>query len=481
MNELIINAKTAEQRFAFLQNKQLEHIHIELPSPHLTAGSICIGQVQDIIAGMNAAFIDIGEEKLGFIHRDDLPSYRQSNLPLEQKKQMPISKFLKRGEKIIIQVKKEPVGEKGARLTGLIEWPGTYLVYLPYSHYVAVSKRMDPTLAEKWRETAATWLSGNEGLIIRTGSSEQTEEMVKQEFEEIKKTVSSHINQLPYSNPPRVLFQPNLFLKELEGFLHQYNEGTIWVDHAEMIQEIRAILDETSGWEIKLYQGVEGIFSYFDLEQQIAKLLSQHVWLKNGASLTIDETEALTAIDVNTGKYLGKREHEQTVFKTNELAAIEAARQIRLRDLAGLIVIDFIEMEREEQKEKIRQLFLKETKKDHKTIQVGSFHELGVLILTRKRIGHSLIKKQTMACPVCAGAGRVFSSEALAFSLQREILERKTKAAFIRIQATSDIIAHFMKQPFTLKEHLEESLHLELSFEQIEHPHPFYRITRIDT
>ncbi|WP_243297468.1 ribonuclease E/G [Bacillus litorisediminis] len=481
MNEIVINAKTAEQRFAFLQNKQLEHIHIEQPIPHHAAGSICIGIVEDIIAGMNAAFVDIGEEKLGFIHRDDLPSFRLSDFPLEQKKQMPITKFLTRGEKIIVQVKKEPVGQKGARLTGLIEWPGIDLVYLPYSSYVAVSKKIDQDLAGKWRETAAAWLSQNEGIILRTSCAKKPEGKVRQEFEEIKKTVTYYIKQAPYSKPPLVLFQPKPFLKELEGFVHRFNEGTIWVDSAELIKDLCAMFGDISGWQIKLYQGAEGIFSYFHIEQQIEKLLSQHVWLANGASLTIDETEALTSIDVNTGKYIGKREHKQTVFKTNELAAIEAAKQIRLRDLAGLIVIDFIEMSGDDQKEKIRQIFLRETKKDHKTIQVGSFHELGVLLLTRKRTGHSLKKKLTSQCPVCSGSGRVISAEALAFSLQREILERKGKADHIVIQATTDIIDCFTIQPYSLKEHLEKTLHLELSFEPIEHSHPFYRITRIDS
>lgn len=481
LNEIVVNANTTEQRLAHLQNNKLEHLFIEQSTIPLPVGTICLGVVQDIVAGMNAAFIHIGEERMGFIHRDDLPSFRTLDVSIEQKKQMSISKFLRKGEKIIVQVKKEPVGDKGAKLTGFIEWPGTHLVYLPYSSYVAVSKKIDSKQAEKWRETASKWLDHQEGVLLRTSCAKMTEEALQKEFDQLKTTVKSRIDHISFSKAPEILYRPNRIIKEIESLLQRLSEGVVWVDDFEMKKSLEVLLPNQNTWKFQLYQGSEGIFSHFKVESEIEKLTSRHVWLANGASLTIDETEALSTIDVNTGKFIGKTEQQLTVLKTNRLAAIEAARQIRLRDLAGIIVIDFIDMWNEEQKESVRQLFLQEASKDERTMKVSSFHELGLLILTRKRTGLSLSKRLTINCPVCNGTGRVNSPEALVISLQREMIEHKGKAEVIHIQATKDIIDCFTKQHATLKKHLEVSLRIDLHFHQIEHSHPTYRISRIES
>ncbi|GAA0334078.1 Rne/Rng family ribonuclease [Bacillus carboniphilus] len=479
MNEIIVNMTTSQQRFALLKNGKLEHFYMEQPNNYLPVGTICVGVVKDVVVGMNAAFIEIGEEKLGFLHKEDLPSYQLSGFPLEQKKSMSISKFLHKGEKVIVQVKKEPIGDKGARLTGLVEWPGTHLIYLPYSQYVAVSKKLDSSLAEKWRETAKQWLDGKEGVLIRTSSAEQPEETVYQELLQLKELSQKHVNQLPFTKAPKVLFEPNRMFKELEAFLQRLEGGIIWVDQMDAYKYFQSNLPPSVEWQVRLYQGTEGIFNHYRLEVEIEKLLSKHVWLSNGASLTIDETEALCSIDVNTGKFIGKSHQQQTVLKTNQLAAVEAARQIRLRDLAGIIVIDFIDLKSEELRESVRRTFIQETKKDHRTIQVGSFHELGLLILTRKRTGDSLRKRLMVPCSVCSGLGQVHSPEALAFTLQRELLEKRD-AEVIHIEATSDVMDCFQKGRNPLQTHLEESLKFKLEFRRIEHPHPSYKITRID-
>jgi ribonuclease G len=421
MQQVIINAAGAEKRTALLQNGKLVECVYHRPDEKPSAGSIYKGRVQKVLPGMQAVFVDIGTEKNGFLHKDELPAYQ--GLTKQEKSQASISSLVKEGESILVQIAKEETGDKGAKLTGLLSFTGHLLVYFPFTPHIGVSKKIKETNRERLLKWGSDYLEVHEGLIIRTGCEELPEKELAQELSQLQKQFVAMKKKAESIKTPALVSRPFFYEPYLERWLNDDVEEIIVDDHGTYLQLKEYVSSFQNPYQLKLYHEKEPIFKHFQIETELQKSLSSHVWLKNGSSLHLNVTEALTVIDVNTGKYTGKKDRARTVLETNLLAAEEIIRQLRLRNLAGMIVIDFITMPAKQDKEKVLAVLEKEVKKDTTTIIIHGFTKMGLFELTRKKERPSLL--ETLTDPPAGDLmdGRKMSKETLYYELDRTALE----------------------------------------------------------
>lgn len=480
MNKLVINYTGREKRWALLQNDKIEKIMIEQPQQLSSVGNIYLGIVTKVLPGMNAAFVDFGEDKGGYLHRDKLLSYIQSNEPKEVKQKRSISTFVHQGERILVQVEKDATGTKGARLSGIIELSGDYLVYMPNGRYVAVSKKMKSEREKaRWRKYGFHEKTEEEGLIFRTECENQSEETVQSELQFLRERFSNVNIQAQSMKKTGIVLSKDTFLKEIEKELKKWNVGEVIIDDAEAKKKIESLISNPE-INVQWYSKKESIFSAYHLEHEVERALKRIVWLQNGAYLIFDYAEALTIIDVNTGKFSGKNDLEETVLKTNEWAAEEIARQIRLRDLAGMILIDFIDMKSDEERRIVQKRLETELSKDERRTKVIGFTPLGILQLTRKKTKVSLSESLQTKCSVCEGTGMVLSPESIAFQLERELWEhRNSDAEAILIETTLEVKSIFCGDQEIHKKRFEEMIGLRLFFILKDSCKPYYEIRQI--
>lgn len=470
METLIVNYASREKRFAYLKNNKLEKLMIDRPEHHSLVGNIYYGTVEKVLPGMNAVFVDIGTEKNAYLHRDALPAY-----VLSADKHRNISSFVHQGEKLLVQVDKDATGTKGPRVTGIIEIPGDNLIYMPKGHYVAVSKK----IAEEKQKTALRQLGGrlkteDEGIIFRTSSLTSNVEEILAELNDLRQQ-SKELNQKAAAlKKPGLIFQKESFNEMVLEQTAQMSVGEVIVDDLPLKKWLEG---KNSRVQVSYYNGKENIFSAHKLEQEIDKALKRIVWLDHGAYLVFDETEALTIIDVNTGKYSGKSDYQDTVFKTNQLAAEEIIRQLRLRDIGGIVLIDFIDMHRDRDKQMILDTIETELSKDEKRTKIIGFTPLGILQLTRKKTKVTLNEALKVKCPACDGTGRVFSPETIAFRLERELLEhRYSEYDAVLIETTKQVKTALLGHNNEYQTDLEELLHLKLFFSIQPSVIPYYLV-----
>ncbi|MBT2643109.1 Rne/Rng family ribonuclease [Bacillus sp. ISL-41] len=477
MNQLIINANSREKRFATVKNGEVEKIYIEQPGQLSLVGNIYLGIVEKVIPGMNAAFVNFGEEMSGFLQKDKLPSYVLSDD--ENKTNRSISSYVHQGEKLLVQVEKDAAGTKGARLTGIIELQGENLVYMPQGKYIAVSKKADSAdTRNKWREFASQVKTPEEGLIFRTESLNQTEEAIMSELERHRAEYSQMKNAMSAMKKPGIIHSRDYFFEQAVAALLSFENGEVITDSLDFKKRIQDHI--TEGIEIEFYNGNDHIFSFYKIEQEIERLLKRIVWLDKGAYMVIDQGEALTMIDVNTGKFSGKTDLRDTVTKTNLNAAVEAARQIRLRDLAGIILIDFIDMKNDSERNKVQKLIQKELLQDERRTRIIGFTELGILQLTRKKTKQSLAETLTEKCWTCGGTGQVLSAETVAYRLERALWEYKNSDyEEVLIAATNEVINRFSGEADIHKLRLEKALGLKIKFSLSDAAKPFYEILKV--
>jgi ribonuclease G len=477
MNQLIINTISREKRFALVKKGIVEKIYIEQPGQQSLVGNIYLGTVERVIPGMNAAFVNFGEEMSGFLSKDKLPSYVQSDD--ENKGSRAISSYLHQGEKLLVQVEKDAAGTKGARLTGIIEIQGENLVYMPHGRYIAVSKKAEtPEIRDRWRELAKQLKTAEEGLIFRTESLRQTEEVVVRELEQHRETYREMLKSSAAMKKPGIVYSRDYFFEQAAAALPFLEKGSVITDSLDFKKRMEPMI--TDGHSIEYYNGKENIFSFHKIEQEIERLLKRIVWLDKGAYLVIDQTEALTAIDVNTGKYSGKTDLRDTVVKTNMNAAFEAARQIRLRDIAGIILIDFIDMNDSQDRDKVLKALQKELLQDNRRTRIVGFTDLGILQLTRKKTKQSMAETLTEKCGTCAGSGQVLSSETISYRLERELWEYKnTDFEVIHVAATKEVIRHFSGEGDIHKLRLEKALGFTIKFSMSDAAKPHYEILKV--
>lgn len=445
---------------------------IEQPMQQSLVGGIYFGFVEKVLPGMNAAFINIGIEKNGFLQRDKLPAY------LTNKEDKSISAFLHQGQKLLVQVEKDATGDKGPRLTGIIELSGRMTVYSPEGHFISVSKKIEaPEVREKWRHFGFNIKQEDEGILFRTVCKDYTEEEVTTELIELRERYQKVLQAAKTMKKPGLIYEKNSFLEEVKEVIIKLPSGKVIVDSIEVKSELTSL---NSNIEVIFHQDKGNIFSTYRLEHEIENALSRVVSLENGAYLVFDETEALTVIDVNTGKFAGNHERQDTVMKTNELAAKEVARQIRLRDLAGMILVDFIDMKSESERERIKKVFLTALGHDDKRTRIVGFTPLGVLQLTRRKMKVSFSEALTKECQTCGGTGKVLSAESIAFQLERELLEQRGRdEEAVLIETTSEVREIFAGEHNIHQTRLEEIIGLKIYFSIYEAAKPYYVIRQI--
>lgn len=479
MKKLIINYITREKRFALLNGQKVEKLVIQQPKQLSMVGNIYIGIVTKVLPGMNAAFIDIGEGKNGFIHRDKLVNYVLSSEPKEQKEKKSISSFVHQGEKIMVQVEKDATGTKGPRLTAIIEISGDHIVYMPIGKYIAISKKIEKEeVREEWRQFGYKIKAEEEGIIFRTSCTSSTQQELQIELENARKRYLALEQQAKTMKKAGMVYEQDLFLKEIMEVIKPISETVeVMVDDRILLEEIGR---EFPSLAVSLYNDKENIFTSYRLDSEMDKALKRVVWLDNGAYLVLDEVEALTIMDVNTGKFSGKNNLKDTVLKTNLLAAEEAARQIQLRNLAGMILIDFIDMRSDEERQQVMRKMVDELQKDDRQTKIIGFTPLGIFQLTRKKTKVSLSESLMDKCPVCEGTGRTPSTETVAFRLERELYEYRFRDnEVITIDTTEEVKIVFCGDQNIHKKRLEEVLGFKIEFQVTKKEVPFYHISQI--
>jgi ribonuclease G len=474
LDKLVVNYVARERRFARLKNNRVEKLFIDQPKQRSSVGNIYMGTVSKVMPGLNAAFVEIGEEESGFLHRDKLASYIQSNEEKLVKDKKSISSYVHQGEKLLVQIEKDATGMKGPRLSGLIEFSGDSLIYMPNGRYVAVSKKIEDSAArEKWRQFGYRLKEENEGLIFRTSSQKKQEAELIEELEKLRMEYRDILRTAEALKKPGKVFEVDSFIEEILEEIKDLKEGEVVLDDLNL----KNLLQQSSSLPIHLHTGRENIFAAYKIEAEIDKALKRIVWLENGAYLIFDEAEALTVIDVNTGKFTGKQDRSDTVLKTNEWAAEEAARQIRLRDIGGMILIDFIDMKEESDRKHILAKMEAALKEDDRRTNLVGFTPLGILQLTRKKTKPAISESLTERCTVCEGTGRVLSSETIAFRLERELWEHRGQYhEAVLVETTPEVAVVFSGENGIHKKRIEGSIGLKVIFSIKETCKPFYEI-----
>jgi len=431
--EIIVNAHPLEKRVALLENGKLTELLVEKKDNQDIVGNIYKGVVQDVLPGMGAAFINIGISRTAFLHYTDLGvNYIKSEENSEKvffdriRKSSEIDRVLHRNQEIIVQVTKSPINKKGARLTGSISIPGKFLVYIPYQRKVAVSRKFQNN-AEKIRvkKIAEEIKEEDVGLIIRTAALNKTKEEFISEYNALKNTWRLMKKQVQYAKPPVCIYNENSIINTLVRDLFTDDVTRLIVDDKKVRDNLFAemsVIQPSLASKIELYKEDSPIFDAYGIEREIESIFRARVNLPSGGNIVIENTEALNSIDINTGSFTGKRNYEETITQTNVEAAIEIARQIRLRELSGMIIIDFIDMKHERDRNKVLDALKAETKKDRAKTKVYPFTNLGLVEMTRKRTNSNIVYVSSQHCPYCHGVGRILSQDSVAMKIYRWLI-----------------------------------------------------------
>lgn len=409
MKEIVLQYQEQIIKAALFENGQLIEVHEEETVRHGTVGNIYLGKVINVLPGMQAAFVDIGMEKNAFLFVGDaVPLQYDEEDKLPPVPEIRVEEILKPGQELLVQVTKEPVGTKGARITTNITIPGRYGVLLPTGEYVGVSRKIkDQEERERLRELARQVCPPGKGMIVRTlGEGAQLWEL-EQDVHNLLASWEIIDKKVPQVKVPGLVHQDvNLVSRMLRDWVDQ-EVNTITVNQPEIAEEIRRnllMLKHPAANHVHL-KYKEDIFADYGVEDEIRKALRPKVWLKNGGYLIIQQTEALVVIDVNTGKYVGEHSLQDTILQTNQEAARVIAHQIRLRNLGGIIIIDFIDMTSEEDKQKLIDVLESALAKDRVKCQVMGITQLGLVEMTRKKVGQTLEVRYSQRCPSCDGKG----------------------------------------------------------------------------
>lgn len=440
--EILINVSLQESRVALVENNVLTEIYIERHRDRGIVGNIYKGRVVRVLPGMQAAFVDVGLERAAFLYvsevlpqwrgglgpeSDEAPPVTERQERFHRREDSPgIENLLRDGQDVLVQATKEPLGTKGAQITTHITLPGRYLVYMPTFNHIGVSRRIEN---EKKRAQLRKIIEqirpeGSGGFIVRTVSEDHPENDLKADMDYLVK-VWSEIQQrnTRASSPSIVHRELSLDLKVIRD-LFNVNVSRVVVDSPEQIQEIKSFMEQFLGGRagaVELYEGDAPLFEAAGIEMEINRALERRVWLKSGGYIVIDQTEALTVIDVNTGRYVGRRNFEDTILKTNLEAVKEIVYQLRLRNIGGLIIIDFIDMANQANRERVYQMLDEELKKDKTKTTILKMSELGLVEMTRKRARENLYQAMCEPCSYCEGKGYLKSRATVCYEIFREI------------------------------------------------------------
>jgi len=445
-SELIINVTSLETRVALLENAILSELHIERESDKGITGNIYKGRVSRVLPGMQAAFVDIGLSRSAFLYVVDvyksekeyesmmngiqeIPPEPDTNLHhAEMPKSRlpyPIEDLLTEGLEILVQVVKEPLGSKGSRISSHVSLPGRYLVYMPMVNHVGISRRIENEEERmRLKDMVQKIKPPDAGFIIRTASEGATEDELYMDMNFLFRVWENVQIKMAHSAVPSLVHEDlSVALRAIRDLYSKDVERVI-VDsrktYESIIEFIETFVPQLK-YSVEYYEREEPIFDAYGIEVEISRALGKRIWLKSGGYIVIEETEALVAIDVNTGRFVGKGNPDDTIFKTNLEAVKEVAYQIRLRNLGGIIIVDFIDMEREADREKIFQAFKEALSKDRAKTNILNISELGLIEMTRKRVRENLSRKMGEPCPYCEGRGSIRSIPSLSYDILRSI------------------------------------------------------------
>ena len=392
MQELLVNTNNEKTNILLVENGKLIEKYEEQPEQERLEGNIYIGIVENVLPGMQAAFVNIGKEKNTFIHiRDVIPKVsNETGNKNENFEKYDIKDYLKPKMPILVQIRKDSTNKKGARISAHLSIPGRFIVLMPNEKFITISQKInDEKERERLKNILKNNLPKNYGAIIRTSAENQKEEDILKDIQKIiniSKKIQDEYNSLKQKNllNPKLLYKSEGILERIITDLIDQDLQKIYVDNKEIYDSVNKKLKEENK-QISV-QIEENILNKYDLKTQLEQLENRKIWLKCGGFITIDKTEALTAIDVNSGKYTGKKDLEQTIFTVNKEATIEIAKQLRLRDIGGIIIIDYIDMQNKENEEKIIELLKENLKKDRSKTQIAGFSKLNLLEMTRKHM-----------------------------------------------------------------------------------------------
>jgi len=451
--DILINCTPQETRVAVMQAGVPQELHIERAASRGLVGNIYVGKVARVLPGMQSAFIEIGLERAGFLHVADIWEQRQSALAGDARAK-PIEKILSEGQSLLVQVAKDPLGTKGARLSTQISIAGRLVVYLPQDPHIGISQRIeDETERQLLRDKLQLLLPADEtgGFIIRTVAETATDAELRGDIGYLRKLWQDIRGRAFTSPAPTLLYQDlSLAQRVLRDFAGDQT-GRVVIDSRENFQKLQGFAGEyTPNLVAKLehYAGERPLFDLYNVEDEIERALARRVDLKSGGYLIIDQTEAMTTIDVNTGGYVGVRNFDDTIFKTNLEAAHIIARQLRLRNLGGIIIIDFIDMEGAEHRAAVLAELTKALARDRTRITVNGFSGLGLVEMTRKRTRESLEHVLCEQCGTCGGRGALKTAQTVCYEILREILResRQYSASGFRILASQSVIDLFLEE-----------------------------------
>ncbi len=424
--EILINIGVDETRLAILEDSVLVEFTIERPDEQRRAGNIYRGRVENVLPGMQAAFVDIGEEKNAFLYIDDVISKEGEDSNVDVKR-CSIQDLLHEGQEIVVQMIKEPIGTKGPRVVTQVTIPGRYLVLVPSVDYVGVSRRIvEEAERERLKAAVSKFKKAGLGLIVRTAAEEVDAAELQSDYEFLIKVWDKVKRKISKGPCPALIYQDHdLLYRILRDYLSRDVERLIIDNNDAYVKALDIVktLAPALRSRVQLYSGEIPLFQLYSVESQVERALCKKVWLDCGAYLIFDQTEALAVIDVNTGKFTGTTSLEDTVFQTNLMAVKEIARQIRLRNLAGIIIIDFIDMSSDQQREKVIALLEKELSRDKTKVNVLGFTSLGLLELTRKKVRQSLREIFQTECESCEGTGYILTLDSLSNKAIRMILQ----------------------------------------------------------
>ena len=442
--EILINITPQETRVAVLSAGQVQELVVERTSSRGLVGNIYVGKVARVLPGMQSAFIDVGLERAAFLHVADIHEHRKPN----GEPGKPIERVLAEGQPVLVQVVKDPLGTKGARLSTQVSIAGRMLVYLPQDPHIGVSQRIESEAERaQLKERLQALLPADEkgGYILRTLAEGASETELRTDVDYLRNLWRDIREQSLGGAAPRLLYQDLSLAQRVLRDMAGESTTAVRVDSREnfvKLSEFAAAYTPNVAAKLEHYTGERPLFDLYNVEPEIEKALSRRVDLKSGGYLIIDQTEAMTTVDVNTGGFVGHRTFDDTVFKTNLEAAQAIARQLRLRNLGGIIVIDFIDMDLAEHRDAVLAEFRRALARDRTRMTVNGFTQLGLVEMTRKRTRESLAHVLCQPCPVCAGRGEVKTAQTVCYEILREILRehRAFNAREYRVLASRPVI-----------------------------------------
>jgi len=466
--QILVSAEPNELKVAVLEDGRLVEIYVERKGRRPLAGNIYKGKVENVLPGMEAAFVDIGLEKNGFLYVEEVMVHEDPD-----KRPKKITQMLRSGQEILVQIVKDPMGTKGARLTTQLSIPGRFLVYVPGGEGAGVSRRLPDEERQRLRQICRELKVKNAGLIVRTAAEGVTKKELLNDLKFLEKMWQTVQGRDKTAKAPAMLYsEAEVSLRVIRDIFNDTFERVL-VDSQREYDKIRSFIKKTSpklAERVEMYQGSKPLMETYGVDEEIKQALLRRVDLPSGGYLVIEHTEALTIIDVNTGRYVGRTRLEDTIVKTNIEACKEVVRQLRLRDIGGIIIIDFIDMARPRNRQQVLDTLGAELETDRTKTYIVELSPLGLVEMTRQNVTEGLRGILTKICPTCNGEGVIISEESMAFDIERRLrrlAETSPNEAFL-VEVHPKVAAMLIGQGGAKLKEIEEETHKFFSFEGLD-------------